>query len=64
MLNANWRQTMIEEVEGLEENKKWTLTPLPQNKKATTCKWICKVKHNLYGSIEYYITRLVAKGYN
>ena len=64
MLNANWRQTMIEEVEGLEENKKWTLTPLLQKKRTIGYKWVHKIKNNPNDKIEHYKAHLVAKGYN
>ena len=55
---------MIEEVEGLEENKKWTLTPLLQKKRTIGYKWVHKIKHNPNDKIEHYKAHLVAKGYN
>lgn len=47
----------------MEENKTWSIVPLPKNQHSIGCKWVYKVKHNVDGSVERYKARLVAKGY-
>ena len=54
---------MDEEVDALDNNDTWRLTPLPEGKKAIGCKWVYKIKRNADGSISRYKARLVAKGY-
>jgi len=36
----------------------------PIGKPAIECRWVYKIKHHAYGSIERYKARLVAKDYN
>ena len=54
---------MDKEIEALEVNDTWTLTPLPPGKSTIGCKWVYKVKYLLDGTIERYKARLVAKGF-
>ena len=46
-----WDVAMDEEVNTLDGNVTWELTPLPEGKKAIGCKWIYKIKHNADGPI-------------
>ncbi|KAL0457729.1 UNVERIFIED_CONTAM: Retrovirus-related Pol polyprotein from transposon RE1 [Sesamum latifolium] len=55
---------MKEEIEALEKNKTWDITPLPTGKRAIGSKWVFKLKLNSDGSVNRYKARLVAKGYN
>lgn len=41
----------------------WEIVDLPQDKTPIGCKWVYKIKHKTYSSIERYKARLVAKGY-
>ncbi|UYV75437.1 hypothetical protein LAZ67_13000274, partial [Cordylochernes scorpioides] len=59
-----WLQAMNEELNSLEKNNVWELTPLPKDKKILECKWTYKQKLNSKGEIERYKARLVAKGFN
>ncbi|KAL0312159.1 UNVERIFIED_CONTAM: Retrovirus-related Pol polyprotein from transposon RE1 [Sesamum radiatum] len=59
-----WRDAMTNELQALEQNRTWKLSPLPHDKKATSCKWIFKTRMRADGSVERYKARLVAKGYN
>ncbi|KAL0315371.1 UNVERIFIED_CONTAM: Retrovirus-related Pol polyprotein from transposon RE1 [Sesamum radiatum] len=58
------RDAMNHEIQALEKNYTWRVTPLPAGKKATGCKWIYKTKLKADGNVERYKARLVAKGFN
>ena len=49
-----WDVEMDEEVNALDENETWKLTPLLEGKKAIECKWAYKINHNANGSINKY----------
>ncbi len=61
--NTKWDNAMDEEMATLDVNATWELVVLPKDKKTIKCKWVYKVKHNAYGSMNVYKARLVAKGY-
>ena len=54
---------MDKEIEALEVNNTWTLTPLPPGKSTIGYKWVYRVKYLLDGTIERNKARLVAKGF-
>ncbi|KAL0305526.1 UNVERIFIED_CONTAM: Retrovirus-related Pol polyprotein from transposon RE2 [Sesamum radiatum] len=55
---------MDEELQALENNQTWTLTALPNGKKAIGSRWVYKLKMNPDGTVNRYKARLVAKGYS
>ncbi|KAL0282097.1 UNVERIFIED_CONTAM: Retrovirus-related Pol polyprotein from transposon RE1 [Sesamum angustifolium] len=55
---------MNHEIQALEKNYTWRVTPLTAGKKAIGCKWIYKTKLKADGSVERYKACLVAKGFN
>jgi hypothetical protein len=60
---ACWRRAMEEELRSIEENRTWTLTELPQGRRAIGLKWVFKVKRDEYGAVVRHKARLVVKGY-
>ncbi|KAL0458616.1 UNVERIFIED_CONTAM: Retrovirus-related Pol polyprotein from transposon RE1 [Sesamum latifolium] len=55
---------MNAEIEALEHNKTWQLTPLLARKRPIGCKWVFKTKLKADGTVERYKAKLVAKGFN
>ncbi|GKB88015.1 reverse transcriptase, RNA-dependent DNA polymerase, LTR copia-type gag-polypeptide [Tanacetum coccineum] len=61
--DLKWIDAMNKEHKALEENKTWTLTLLPPDKKAIGCKWVYRIKFHSDGTVERYKARLVAQGF-
>ncbi|KAL0283795.1 UNVERIFIED_CONTAM: Retrovirus-related Pol polyprotein from transposon RE1 [Sesamum angustifolium] len=60
---AEWEVAMKEEIQALEKSNTWSLTSLPDGKRAIGSRWVYKLKLNPDGSVSRYKARLVAKGY-
>lgn len=58
-----WLKAMDEEMHSLKENNIFTLTNLPEGKKAVGGRWVYAIKTNVDAS-EKYKARYVAKGYS
>ena len=58
-----WLEAMKSEIGSMYENKVWTLTDLPVERRAIENKWIFKKKTDADGNVTIYKARLVAKGY-
>ena len=54
---------MDKEIEALEINDTWALTPLPPSKTPIGCKWVYGFKYLPNGTIKRYKARLVSKGF-
>ena len=52
--HLQWREAMQHEIVALQENKTWSLVPLPPSKRPIGCKWVYKVKIQADGQIERY----------
>ena len=61
--SAKWLEAMRSEIRSMYENKVWTLTDLPDDRRAIENKWIFKKKTDADGNVTIYKARLVAKGY-
>ncbi|KAG6382398.1 hypothetical protein SASPL_157928 [Salvia splendens] len=61
--NVNLNIAMDEEINAIEKNDTWSLTTLPEDRKAIGVKWVYKTKKNANGEVQRYKARLVAKGY-
>ena len=58
-----WLEAMQSEIGSMYENKVWTLTDLPDERRAIENKWNFKKKTDADGNVTIYKARLVAKGY-
>ena len=58
-----WLETMKSEIGSMYENKVWTLTDFPIERRAIENKWIFEKKTDADGNVTIYKARLVAKGY-
>ena len=58
-----WLEAMQFEIGSMYENKVWTLTDLPDDRRAIENKWIVKKKTDADGNVTIYKARLVAKGF-
>ncbi|KAL0362214.1 UNVERIFIED_CONTAM: putative mitochondrial protein [Sesamum calycinum] len=54
MQHIEWQDAMKTELDVLEHNCTWKLTPLPEGKRPIGCKWVFKTKLRVDGSVEKY----------
>lgn len=60
---AQWKKTMTEEIQSLEDNNTWTLVQLPPGKIPIGCRWVFKLKKDSEGKPTKFKARLVAQGF-
>lgn len=61
--HEKWVVAMKEEMLAHKQNGTWTLSELPEGRKAIKMKWVFKIKHDGGDGPDRYKARLVAKGY-
>ncbi|CAI7740303.1 unnamed protein product [Closterium sp. NIES-53] len=59
-----WKKAMESELKSIEDNGTWELVELPEGCKASTSRWLFKIKTDADGKIERYKSRLVASRYH
>jgi hypothetical protein len=55
---------MTEEYQSIIKNDVWEIVPRPKRKDVVSSKWLYKIKHVVYGSIDKYKERFVAHGFS
>jgi len=61
--DPKWFEAMRTEFNALENQKTWSLVPLPPNCRPIGSKWVFRIKYQSDGSMERYKACLVAKGF-
>jgi hypothetical protein len=55
---------MVEEYSSIMKNDVWDIVPRLEGKSVVCSRWIYKIKHATYGSVEKYKARFVARGFS
>ena len=58
------KDSMIEEYPSIMKNDGWEIVLILEGKFVVTSKWIYKIKHVVYGSIEKYKARFLDHGFS
>jgi hypothetical protein len=58
-----WKDPMLEEYMSIQKNIVSDIVPRPKDKSMVSSKWIYKIKHATYGSVEKFKARFVARGF-
>jgi hypothetical protein len=59
-----WVDAMTEEYQSIIKNDVWEIVPRPKSKDVVSSKWLFKIKHVVYGSIEKYKAIFVTRGFS
>jgi hypothetical protein len=59
-----WRDAMMQEYNSIMKIDVWEVVPRPEGKSVVTSRWLYKLKHVAYGSIENYKALFVARGFS
>nr|GEW22124.1 hypothetical protein [Tanacetum cinerariifolium] len=60
---AFWKEIINDEIDSIMGNNTWVLADLPPGCRPLGCKWICKRKLKVDGTIEKFKARLVIQGF-
>ena len=55
---------MVEKYDSIMRNRVWKVVSRLQGKKVVGSRWIYKVKHATYGSVEKYKAHFIVKGFS
>ena len=55
---------MVEEYQSIMKNDVWDIVLRPQGKSFVNSRWLYKIKHGAYGSIEKYKARFVSRWFS
>jgi hypothetical protein len=58
-----WKDAMLEDYMSILKNNVWDIVPRPKDKSMVSSKWIYKIKHAVYGSVEKFKERFIARGF-
>ena len=61
--DPKWREAMNEEMKSLQKNSTWEVVDFPEGKIPVGCRWVFTIKYKDDGTIKWFKSRLVAKGY-
>jgi len=59
-----WKDAILEKYQSIMMNDVWEIVPRLEGKYVVTSKWVYKRKHAIYGSIDKYKARFVARGFS
>jgi hypothetical protein len=63
LADPNWKAAMECEFFALVRNNTWHLVPPAAGRNLIGCKWVYKIKRKVDGSIDWYKSRLIGKGF-
>ena len=55
---------MIDEYHSIIKNDVWEIVPRSEGKSVVTSRWLYKLKHVAYGSVEKYKAKFVVEGFS
>jgi hypothetical protein len=61
MKKKEWKEAMMEEYQSIMKNDVWEVVLRPKEKSVVTSKWVYKIKYGVYGSIDKYKERFLAR---
>ena len=63
-VKKEWKDSMIKYYQSIVKNDVLEIVSRPEGKTVMTFKWIYKIKHTTYGSIEKHNARFVVHGFS
>ena len=62
--HKEWKDSMIKEYQSIMKNDVWEIVLRSERNFFMTSKWIYKIKHDVYGSIEKHKARFMVQGFS